>query len=130
MFMHETIALMQAERAADILQLRRALADSSAVLPVVRRPESFWDNVTLGRGATADIVLEDRAVSTLHAEMVLDSAAGQLFIVDLGSSNGSFVNRQQMQPHCPQALHSGDCLRLGQTVLYFVSNSMLANLSQ
>jgi pSer/pThr/pTyr-binding forkhead associated (FHA) protein len=64
--------------------------------------------LTLGR-ENADVLLEDDLVSRRHA-LVRHTGAG-LEIVDLGSSNGTFVNGARIQ--APQALHDGDAIRLG-----------------
>lgn len=50
--------------------------------------------VTLGRGSNADITVEDTGVSRRHLEIVQQD--GTYLAVDLGSTNGSYVNGQRL----------------------------------
>lgn len=69
---------------------------------------------TLGRGSDCDIVLDDTGVSRRHAELRVDTSSGStvLSVLDLGSTNGTFVHEQQI---AHQALASGDVVSLGHT---------------
>lgn len=49
---------------------------------------------TLGRGSTADITLDDTTVSRRHA--ALRRADGRVVLSDLGSLNGTYLNRQPL----------------------------------
>ncbi len=71
--------------------------------------------MALGREGTSPIRLSDSEVSRRHAEIRPEPDAG-FRLVDLGSANGTFVNDQ---PIAQVVLHSGDRVRLGQTVLVF-----------
>ena len=51
-------------------------------------------------------------VSRVHAKLIMENA--KLFIVDLASSNGTYVRRTRLQPHEPALLHKGDELLLGR----------------
>ncbi|WP_380164299.1 FhaA domain-containing protein [Jannaschia sp. R86511] len=68
----------------------------------------------LGRGSDADIVLDDNGVSRRHAELRVDSSSGRtvLSVLDLGSTNGTFVGEHQISH---QALQAGDVVSLGHT---------------
>jgi ABC-type multidrug transport system ATPase subunit len=52
--------------------------------------------VTLGRGRECDLVLEDLQVSRQHA-LVFKTPDGGLWIKDLNSANGTFVNGKRIQ---------------------------------
>jgi len=70
--------------------------------------------VTLGRGPDNTLVLEDQAASRHHARIV----AGPLGLVieDLGSSNGTWINRERIDNH---KLFDGDEIKIGATTLVF-----------
>lgn len=56
-------------------------------------------------------------ISRVHAAVA--SRQGAYHIIDLGSTNGTFVNGQRLVPHNPRQLRHGDRIRLGQIVLEF-----------
>lgn len=129
-FQHETIAMMRAERAEQIDKLKKQINAKSVILPIKKRGDSFWDagQITVGRASTSDIVLEDRAISNVHAHFELRVNDHPVSIQDLGSSNGTFLNRVPLQPYVLTPLRSGDCLRFGQTVFYFISLGTLKDM--
>lgn len=84
-------------------------------------PCGLWnlhtDEVFLGRGIDADIQLEDEAASRKHAAIQRDE--GGFLLVDLGSTNGTFVNDERVQQH---RLAAGDRIRIGSHVLKYLSS--------
>jgi pSer/pThr/pTyr-binding forkhead associated (FHA) protein len=63
---------------------------------------------------TSDGGLE-KGVSRRHAKIT--RRGKEVFIEDLGSINGTFLNRKKLTPYLPQALKSGDELQLGKLIL-------------
>jgi hypothetical protein len=61
---------------------------------------------TIGRGEGNDLQIDALKVSRLHAELRL--GAGGLAVVDLGSTNGTFVNGERLAPQQLRALNPGD----------------------
>lgn len=59
-------------------------------------------------------------VSRRHAEIV--QQGGQWFLLDLNSTNGSFVNNQRVSPNTRHPLQPGDQIRLGKWVGAFQVN--------
>jgi hypothetical protein len=95
-------------------------AASAAQLTVVEPPDqkgrSFpvGEEVTIGRAAGCGIALgDDTYVSQLHARVF--ARDGALFVEDLGSTNGTFVNRKKVG--APISIRRGDRIQVGQTVL-------------
>src|SRR5258706_4719279 len=81
-------------------------------------PREFFlptGKVTLGRKPDNDIVIADESASRVHAEIVQDLAAGSLTIRDLGSTNGTYVNRERLDK--PLELKIEDQIRIGQHTL-------------
>ncbi|MDX6223908.1 MAG: hypothetical protein QOE64_284 [Frankiales bacterium] len=71
--------------------------------------------VVLGRGAEADIRVDDPGVSRAHAEL-RRIGDGEHEVTDLGSTNGTFVNGHRV---ARQRLSDGDRLELGGAVLLY-----------
>ena len=65
---------------------------------------------TVGRTARADFILEADLVSRLHCRLTAKSAE-QLFIEDLGSTNGIQVNGQRVDR---ATLRAGDVVTIGR----------------
>ncbi len=60
----------------------------------------------IGRGEGNDLQIDTLKVSRFHAELRLSD--GVLEVVDLGSTNGTFVNGERLAPREPRALNPGD----------------------
>jgi hypothetical protein len=81
--------------------------------------ESFplaGDRITIGRRPDCDVFLDDVTVSRDHALIV--SRGGAWHLDDLGSLNGTYVNRQRIESH---RLTDGDELQVGKYKLTFLS---------
>ena len=71
------------------------------------------EEITLGRAAGCGITVDDGHVSPIHARLF--RTGGHLVVEDLGSTNGTYVNRERVES--PTALGTGDHLQVGDTVL-------------
>ena len=69
--------------------------------------------LTIGRLPSNTLALNDVKASSRHAE--LRPANDAYAITDLGSTNGTFVNEQQLRPNEPRQLNAGDTVRIGDT---------------
>ena len=79
---------------------------------------------TIGRSLDNQLALNDIQVSAHHAVIRLE---GQTYtIVDIGSTNGTFVNDQRIDRNTPRSLTQGDVIRIGQTILIFEINETTA----
>ncbi|MBP5241236.1 MAG: FHA domain-containing protein [Bacteroidales bacterium] len=71
--------------------------------------------ITIGRdSASNEIAISDPKASRTHLQLVMDDN-GNIFVVDLNSTNGTFINGQRITGQAP--LHPGDDLRIGDTSL-------------
>ena len=75
------------------------------------------DRTTIGRSPDCNIFLDDVTVSRKHAVLIEEN--GQVSIEDLGSLNGTFVNRKRID--APTRLQSGDELQVGKYRLSFIT---------
>ncbi len=73
----------------------------------------FWQpNVVIGRGSQCDISLMDEALSVSHARISFHH--GHWWLEDLGSTNGSFLNKDQIA--VPTVIITGDQFKCGNTI--------------
>ena len=90
----------------------------NAFLEVVEGPDagrqvSLDREVTIGRDESADFPISDPHASRRHCSVAMTN--GSAIVRDLESSNGTFVNNQQVVGHAE--LGPGDDLLVGVTVL-------------
>ena len=78
------------------------------------------DTTTVGRGRDNDIVLPSDCVSRRHAR--LEQRAGNLFVVDLASTNGTFINDDAHSIRERQ-VQRGDRVKIGDTIFKYLSGS-------
>ena len=94
-------------------------AKAGGRLRVIEPPETkgqsydLVDELTVGRAGGCQITLDDTYVSQLHARVFRRD--GQLYVEDLGSTNGTFLNRKKVT--APIAIRKGDRLQIGKTVM-------------
>lgn len=84
-------------------------------LPGGQRIELHEGHYVIGRHLQNDIVLNDTNVSRMHAEFV--SAAGEVTVKDLGSTNGTKVNGVLVTNE--QLLQHGDVINFGTAQVRF-----------
>jgi hypothetical protein len=85
--------------------------------PATSQVFPLGEEVTIGRAPGCSVPLaDDTYVSQLHARIYVRD--GKPFVEDLGSTNGTFLNRDRLSKTMP--LRRGDKLQIGQTVLEIV----------
>jgi pSer/pThr/pTyr-binding forkhead associated (FHA) protein len=87
--------------------------DLSPQLRHFARPE-----VTIGRDPACECLISDDSVSAYHAR--LNYHHGQWWLEDLGSTNGTSLNREKLA--LPTIVIAGDEIRCGETTLVVVSS--------
>ena len=97
----------------------RGGAKSSGLLRVIEPTDhkgityELADELTVGRAGGCQITLDDTYVSQLHARVFRRD--GQLYVEDLGSTNGTYLNRKKVT--APIAIRKGDRVQIGKTVM-------------
>jgi hypothetical protein len=75
----------------------------------------LFGGVSLGRAADADIRLDDRYASGIHARVF--NRGGGYFVEDMNSTNGTLLNSREL--HGEAELNPGDVIRIGDTEFRF-----------
>jgi hypothetical protein len=75
------------------------------------------DPQTVGRGSSCNITIGDAGVSSKHAKIWCED--GVFFVMDLGSTNGTFVNDRDVDR---ERLEDGDTITFGMTKAQFVAD--------
>ena len=86
-----------------------------------KRFELGRDVVSLGRDISNAIRLNDTEISRRHAELRHDQLGDNYLLVDLASSNGTFINSQRIEQ---KELRSGDRVQLGGTLMIFTGRDV------
>lgn len=89
---------------------------------VIREVQLTKDRTTLGRRPYNDIVIDNLAISGEHA--VLQMVGAEVYLEDLNSTNGTYVNGKAAKR---QLLQNGDSVEVGKYKIKFVSDAPLAS---
>jgi len=82
---------------------------------VIKEVQITKDRTTLGRRPYNDIVIDNLAVSGEHA--VLQMSGNDVFLEDLNSTNGTYVNGKAIKK---QQLQNGDQVEIGKYKIKFI----------
>ncbi|KAK3132192.1 hypothetical protein QOZ80_6AG0517270 [Eleusine coracana subsp. coracana] len=72
-----------------------------------------------GRIDMCDFVLEHPTISRFHAVLQFRND-GKVFLYDLGSTHGSFINKTQIKKKLYTEIHVGDVIRFGQSSRLYI----------
>jgi pSer/pThr/pTyr-binding forkhead associated (FHA) protein len=84
---------------------------------VLREVNLSKERTTIGRRSHNDVVIDNLAVSGEHA--VVYASGSDIYLEDLGSTNGTTVNGQPIKKHL---LQSGDIVEIGKYRLKFLAD--------
>ncbi len=74
--------------------------------------ETKKKSVSVGRSQDCDLVVPHTSVSRKHCQ--IDEVEGRLYITDLGSSNGTFINGKRLTPSEKELLNPSDVFIIGK----------------
>ena len=94
------------------------VVDSGAHIPLIDQPELLIGRADVVSGMYPDIDMtphggEEGGVSRRHAQLLHEGDAW--FVVDLDSTNGTYVNGTEITPHVRVPLQDGDRIGLGDS---------------
>lgn len=87
---------------------------------VIKEFQLSKDQTTLGRRPYNDIVIDNLAISGEHA--VLQMSGHEVYIEDLNSTNGTFVNGKSVKK---QMLYNDDVIEIGKYHIQYVNEALL-----
>ena len=70
--------------------------------------------ISIGRAESSTITVKDAKVSRQHSQ--IQQQGSEFMVVDLNSSNGTFVNNERIEEH---VLSDGDEIRIGDCIMQF-----------
>ncbi len=93
------------------------IIESGQIVPLVERTEFTLGRIAEGQPIVPDVDLSPydayaNGVSRLHCAIKLID--GQVYIVDLGSSNGTYLNGTRLTPYTEMPVTDGDIIHLGK----------------
>lgn len=90
------------------------------------------DNITIGRAPNNDIVLYNKLVSKSHACLHFSPSRDISYLLDIGSTNGTFVNDDRIASHKKYQIADGDEISFGPEtkVIYFSAKAFHAFLAE
>lgn len=104
----ETMVLTEDDDYEKDITLYSRNADKTIRIPLSRLP------LTVGKMAgCVDKVIEDMSISRIHCRFMEDED-NRLFVVDLGSTNGTFKNGIKLIPQEKNYIGEGDEIRIGR----------------
>src|SRR5512142_1035696 len=89
---------------------------------VIKEVQLSKDRTTLGRRPYNDIVIDNLAVSGEHAVLLMNG--NEVFLEDLNSTNGTYVNGKAVKK---QLLQNTDTVEIGKYKIKYVNEAAGAN---
>ena len=74
--------------------------------------------LSIGRTPASIICLPDQSISRTHAKITMEGE--KVYIQDLGSSNGTLVNKNKLVPQVKTEIVTGDILQFGEIILKYL----------
>ncbi|MGK5086745.1 GGDEF domain-containing protein, partial [Bdellovibrionota bacterium FG-2] len=121
--LNEETTVLHGEGTTLSRDLRKAKEQEACLIIIRGVPQGHrffltQDSMIIGRDVEADISLSDQSISRKHARV--EKKAGKVFLIDLRSANGTFINDKKVSPNVQQALAKEDMVKLGNLILKFI----------
>lgn len=111
---------------ADVIE--EAKTNPPAIVVITGKPLGKYflimkEKMILGRELNTDICIPETSISRKHSEFSLTENG--VVVMDLGSTNGTFVNDNKLEAQTPCLLNDGDHIRCGNTLFKFVREGQI-----
>jgi pSer/pThr/pTyr-binding forkhead associated (FHA) protein len=122
----ELVSGLEMDTTSSMYTVRMELLDSRRTVTLPELPELIFGRSS-GSNQLADVALDryggkEGGVSRRHAR--LSRRGMSLFLEDLGSMNGTFINDRRLPAGEPARVYPGDIIRLGLLRLTFSISSL------
>ncbi len=119
----EKTAVLHGDQETLNKELQRAKEQEACLIIIRGTPQGHRFFLTapemiLGRDPSADVSIVDQGISRKHARVA--RVGEKVVIEDLGSSNGTFVNDQKLEPGKKLELNKEDMIKMGASILKFL----------
>ncbi len=95
--------------------MRIVLTPTQGTLPTITSAND--EPITVGRGESCDIVISHAHISKEHLYLIIEKY--KVKVIDLGSTNGTYIDGQKLEPHKKYALQAGQQLIIGsEDIIY------------
>jgi two-component system cell cycle response regulator len=82
--------------------------------------------ISLGRDPDNDIYIDEETVSRKHAK--IEKKGGKTTVIDLESTNGTYLNDRRVEPLIEFSLNDGDRIKIGRTIFKYLSGNVIESL--
>ncbi|HEX4925384.1 MAG TPA: diguanylate cyclase [Bdellovibrionales bacterium] len=84
-------------------------------------------DLIIGRNPQCQVYVDDRSISKSHARVM--QVGHQVMIVDLGSTNGTDIGGERLQPNAPRPLQNNDLIKVGNALFKFLEKGNIEAVS-
>jgi hypothetical protein len=111
----------------DRKKLLSVYADPSTVItPLKKKNRNAQEDIILGRGNDCDVRFKSKETSKVHAKLKI--RGNKLFLKDLSSTNGTFINQCKMLPDSLYQISPSQEIRFGTTRTAYIDLEHLLEL--
>jgi diguanylate cyclase (GGDEF)-like protein len=91
-----------------------------------KRYDLHGSSIIIGRDPASDIFVDEDTASRRHARV--EKTSEQTLLVDLGSTNGTYLNDNRIPPDMPVRLAEGDRVKIGRSIFKYLAGNVIETL--
>ena len=121
--LNDKTTVLQGDQETLRKELQKAKEQDACLIVIRGQPQGHRFFLTqremiIGRDAAADITLPDQSISHKHAKVIREGKTTHL--LDLGSSNGTFVNDRKLNAGDQIVLAKEDMIKMGNSIFKYL----------
>jgi diguanylate cyclase (GGDEF)-like protein len=91
-----------------------------------KRYDLHGKSIAIGRDPASDIFIDEDTASRRHAR--IEKTTNQTLLLDLGSTNGTYLNDNRIPPDMPVKLSEGDRVKVGRSIFKYLAGNIIETL--